>query len=168
MKVYREKSWEGEILSEYFSEDFTSFTVNTFNGLPIDLRRELRDTLREKGVYVRQGSNVKIAESLYQAVHDDLQWPKDESEKAYETGPSSNSANATNLVRSVQIRHALNDTDIKNISNLVRTYNRDEKKYSGRPDDNFERKLAIFKERCNQTELSHSRLLAVFSIMLTG
>lgn len=56
-----------------FFENFMSFTKNDFNGLLVDLKRELRDTQRERGVYVPKRRNVKLAESLHQAVHDNLQ-----------------------------------------------------------------------------------------------
>lgn len=41
-------------------------------------------------------------------------------------------------------------------------------KYSGSPSENFNRKLALFEERCEQNEITGEQRIKAFSIMLCG
>ena len=68
--TYGKRKWKRDTLEEYFVEDFQDFTVDDFSNLPQLLRRDLRDHLRENGVMIPKGRNIKIAEALHRAVLD--------------------------------------------------------------------------------------------------
>jgi len=69
----RTTEWKNELLKEFFKEDFNSFTQPMFRGLPLDIRRDLRQHLREHGVFVPIGANISTPVALMRAVHEDLQ-----------------------------------------------------------------------------------------------
>ena len=76
MKVYQEEGYDSDSLSEYYAEDFESFSVDDFSKLTQMTRRNLRDYLRSHGVFVPKGRGVKIAEALHTVVHTELEWPE--------------------------------------------------------------------------------------------
>ena len=61
-------TWTGDTLSEYFTDEFQEFSIKDFAGLPNSLRRELRDYLLKKGVYVRKVCSIQISNALYELV----------------------------------------------------------------------------------------------------
>ena len=81
MDLYNKMGWKNNDLSEYYAEDFKDLTLNDFEGLPATLRRNLRNTLRENGVYIPKGRSTKIAQALYQVVQEDLAWPADDPDR---------------------------------------------------------------------------------------
>ena len=61
---YRRMEWEGSTLSEYFADDFSTFTAAHFASIPNNDRRILRDFLRKRKVYVKKGRGSLIADAL--------------------------------------------------------------------------------------------------------
>lgn len=56
--------WRTDTLSEYFAHDCKDVTVEDFKNLDPDARCELRDPLRNRGVYVPKGRNILISDGL--------------------------------------------------------------------------------------------------------
>ena len=54
------------------------------------------------------------------------------------------------------------------LSSMMKSYAYESHKYSGSLRDNFEKKLKIFEERCEQCGISESEKPKAFSLMLTG
>jgi len=75
--VYRQKKWRDADLSEYYAEDFCNFTTEHFEQCDKDTIRDLRDHLRQHGVYVRKGRGCPIAKELHAAIETELEWPED-------------------------------------------------------------------------------------------
>jgi hypothetical protein len=76
--VYKQKKWRDADLSEYYAEDFHNFTREHFEQCNKDTVRDLRDHLRQYGVYVRKGRGCPIAKELHTAMETELEWPKDD------------------------------------------------------------------------------------------
>jgi len=82
ISVYEGMTWKrAEDLVDYYADDFKDFTRDTFNICPIDVQKRLRDCLRERGVYVRKGRRIQVANELHKAVHEDSPWPDDDPDK---------------------------------------------------------------------------------------
>ena len=77
LKVYksRKDEWNGEILKEYFKEDFEDFTLEMFKNMPRNLRRDLRHHLSKNGVYVPMGVGIHIATALFEVLTKNLKEP---------------------------------------------------------------------------------------------
>eukprot|EP00171_Calliarthron_tuberculosum_P004960 IDg4960t1 len=93
LQLYRTKRWEGKTLAEYFADDFEPFTENDYKGLKKVTRRDLRDFLREHGVFVPKGIGVQIPGALLRACCNHPPWPPDDPdtpkfEERAEEGPS--------------------------------------------------------------------------------
>lgn len=71
-KLWRDKSWKGDILSEYYAEDFKSFSQDNFSALPEMVKRDLRDLLGERGVYLPKRRNVLNADALRRVIDEEL------------------------------------------------------------------------------------------------
>lgn len=71
----RNKQWKNEDLSDYFADDCLSYTTDEFKLLDGEVRPKLRDLPRSRGVYVRKGRNIYIANALYEVVQDEIPWP---------------------------------------------------------------------------------------------
>lgn len=182
----------GATLSEYFSEDFASFDAGMFTRVAKNDRRLLRDLLRKRGVYVRKGRGICISDALQELIQEHRPWPDDEdtSECLVPPGrgnlPSRNSP-STELPRPDSTRpdhRGMRNTAPEesnsnqrsdsspphrsNISNLSKTYYNDKDRYSRLPTDNFDRKLCLFNERCDQSSVPENEKKRAVSIMLTG
>jgi hypothetical protein len=82
ISVYEGMVWRrAEDLVDYYYDDFKNFTRDTFSTCPIDVQKQLRDCLRERGIYVRKGRGIQIANELHKAVHEDSPWPDDDPDK---------------------------------------------------------------------------------------
>lgn len=153
------------MLSEYFAEDLANFNENNFKSISTMLRRELRDILRARGVYVPKGRDILIADALFRVLQNELPWPDDDDDapdgievvKQPEAAPSTSHHHGTNI----------SDAS-KAIANISKSYNRDEDRYNGKENDNFEHKVWIFKERCDQNAIDEVERSKAFSIMLYG
>ena len=71
----RKDDWNGEILKEYFYQDFEDFTLEMFTNMPRELRRDLRQHLSKNGMYVPMGVGIHIAIALFEVVTKNLSEP---------------------------------------------------------------------------------------------
>lgn len=195
---YKHMDWKGDSLSEYFADDFANFTVDNFASIPNNSRRTMRDLLRKRGVYVRKGRGVLISEALMEVVKEDLPWPNNERESGEhsqiapnvnqtherETGSGEertrtdsqqqgmNNGNDTRSNTGNKDDRHHNNAQVSynrsNISNLSKAYYSDGDRYNGLPTDNFDRKLCLFEERCDQASVPNEDKQRAFSIMLAG
>lgn len=116
-------------MSEYFADDFKEFSANDFVGLSIDLRRDLREALRERRFYLPKGRNIKIADALHQAANEELLWHSHDNEQSitvplydnlvltrhsHESDPLHHEEHHVKL----QQKHT-NEPDERNIGNLI-------------------------------------------------
>ena len=77
LALYRKRKdeWVGELLLEYFKEDFEDFTLEMFKNLPRDSRRDLRQHLTKHRVYVPIGVGINIATALHDVLTKNLSAP---------------------------------------------------------------------------------------------
>lgn len=74
--------WRTDTLSGYFADNFRDFTVEYFKMIDPDARRELRDLLRNRGVYAPKGRNMLIPDGLYAYVQEYIPWPTNYDEQS--------------------------------------------------------------------------------------
>lgn len=86
-KNYHAQEWYNESVSEHFVNDLWTYTVEDFAAIDSDTRRNLRDLLRHRGVFVPKGGNIIIAQALFQIVQEDLRWTDNDSEKPSDRSP---------------------------------------------------------------------------------
>lgn len=77
LSTYKMRGWKTDDLAEFYHEDFESFTAIDFDRIPRQLRRDLREHLRDNGVYAPKGHGVNIAKALHLALLYPP-WPKSE------------------------------------------------------------------------------------------
>ena len=75
-RYYYERNTQSH--EEYFLQDFQGWNEAAFNRLSPTLLTELREILREKGVYIPKRRGLPIAKALVQALTEELEWPEDE------------------------------------------------------------------------------------------
>lgn len=76
VSIYQKIDYRDESLSEFFSGDFKSYTVENFTIIPHLILREFRDTIRKAGLCVPKRLYVKIPEIFHQVVQNDIPWPR--------------------------------------------------------------------------------------------
>lgn len=54
--MHKRKTWKDDDLSEYFADDFRLYTSEDFKLHNTEIRRDLRDLLRNRDVYVPKGT----------------------------------------------------------------------------------------------------------------
>lgn len=59
--------------------------MDDLSALDKDLRKNMRDLLRKRGVYVRKDRNVVIAKALYHVIQEELSWRNDDPERPLST-----------------------------------------------------------------------------------
>lgn len=154
LRSYRwHTQWRQETLLKYFADDFRPFTVDDFKMISSDQRRNLRDLLCERGVYVPKGRNVFIADALHMVVQEDLPWPEEKLQHVIETETPSTkhpNQNAQEGPASSQQDEPTHDAEAKlpeknekptpcvNMGNLFKAYSKEEDCYSDRTTVNFE------------------------------
>ena len=168
--------------SVYFADDFQKFAREDFAALPNSLRRELRDYLLKKDVYVRKGRSIQISNALYELVHTPASAPSQRSVSfapdvttiSLQDNDGNNPTQERTSNRNAE-RHGYHTTsysyitrNTKNISSLYRAYSGRSDCYNGSHADDLDGKLALFDERCEQAEVYRSSKLAAFSIMFEG
>ena len=182
LSTYRRMDWTDKTLSEYFADDFKPFTLEHMNAIPNNDRRVMRDLLRKRGVFVRKGRGVLIADALYEVVQTDVPWPDGESTDVDPPGGDDNSRRGDQPSRTPNKDDDANSNSQRKpagpngnsggssngISNLAKAYHFDADRYSGMPTDNFDRKLCLFHERCQQSNVAADSKHLAFSIMLAG
>lgn len=124
IQLYKLRGFCNDTLSDYFAEHFKSYSETRFAELKASTRRELCDVLSSQDVYVRKGCTVLLAAVLREVVQNDVPWPEDDSELP------SNQRNLTpitsNEKHSTRISTGKSSRTLKYISNLEKTYTRDE------------------------------------------
>jgi hypothetical protein len=90
LSIYKEKGWKGFDLWESFVDDFESFTKDILSDLGKDRLKEIRDYLRENGVYIRKEARKSIADGLLGAIHEPTpsKWPTDDPDDDPTDGPT--------------------------------------------------------------------------------
>jgi len=79
--TYEGRKWRNDTLSEIFALDFEHLEQETFDACRRDLIQDLREILRQRGVYVRKGRGVKVAKELAAVVQAEIPWPEDDPER---------------------------------------------------------------------------------------
>lgn len=162
--LYKSKGWCSDTLSEYFVDDFKSFSEADFAERSARTRRKLCHVLRRQGVYVKKGCNVLIATALHEVVQNEISWPEDDIEAP------SNQQNWTipPTDRNNMNRPSASETysTSRDISSMSKAWKRDEEGFPGKEGDKFERKVKIFNERCTQSGLDEADKPKAVSIML--
>lgn len=69
------RHWKADTLAECSADDFARFSPDDFKLLNGDFRRELRDLLRNCGVYVPKGRGVLLPDGLYAFVKENFPCP---------------------------------------------------------------------------------------------
>lgn len=192
---YRAQEWNGSSLSEYFAEDFASFSIDDFATVDSDTRRNLRDLLRKRGVFVPKGRNIQISVSLHSVVQNDLPWPVEDEERPVVAAVLDHNDNP-DVIRSAQLSNPSRDENRQeslpettdaildngktpednsgktwrrgSMANLFKAYGGEHDKFSGSTVDNFDRKFMLFVERCDQADIPAEDRHRAFSMMLTG
>ena len=187
---------KGPCLEDGLWDWFEPFNQEDFLALPQQQRIELRDYLRNNGVYVSHGRGIQIGKALYQAVQEGpLPWPEDDPlrpdipRKAEVKPPSASwdprpydprdgkgprgvpvTENPTTSFPPTSFNpqdQRAPSTDLsRNIGNLAKLYS-EEEKYSGATDDDFDSKSSIFAIRCRQMGIMEDQHMAIaFPVML--
>ena len=176
LHTYKEKQWSEETLDEYFADDFRDYSEEDFAQLPQLLRRDIRDLLLERGVWVEKGRNIRIADALFRAVHDEGEggnWNEATNATPPQEGGYSEATartrrdSAGNVHVSTDSYHRRSPSN-GNIPQLFKAYVGEKDKFNGSVTDNFERKYKLFEERCEQAAISEDDMLRAFSVMLCG
>lgn len=69
-----EKGWKYTFLSEYHEDNFKAFSKRDFSVLVNVTRRDHRDHLRNKGVFVPTGRAIGTSQSLFSVVIEEISW----------------------------------------------------------------------------------------------
>jgi hypothetical protein len=191
ISVYERKTWKrAEDLVDYYADDFKDFTRDAFNTCPVDVQKRLRDCLRERGVYVRKGRGIQVANELHKAVHEDSPWPDDDPDKPeqvlratgasapYDVRPLAQSVEpraATPLVPQLRARERSAAPETadptsagRELANLAKLYGSVDMKYGGEPFDSLSYKYTIFMDLCDRADVPQGALLKAFPTMLKG
>lgn len=187
---YTSQAWKGSSLSEFFADDFNEFTIEDFRSIDANIRRNLRDHLRLNGVYVPKGRTIQIANALHAVVDNHLEWPENDPDKPSESWENTDGRNiASGPINPIQAHQRdgssegtnsrstapenrgdeenQNQTTRRcNLSSLFKAYSGNADRYSGSTTDNFERKFAIFHEKCDKSDITGEKRRKAFSIML--
>ena len=176
--VYKQKKWRDADLSEYYAEDFHNFTREHFEQCSKDTTRDLRDHLRQYGVYVRKGRGCPIAKELYAAMETELEWPEDDPDhptRQCNTTPKATPAphdrEEPPRTRERTYGYEHEDTGVRHgygreLANLAKMYSSNDDKYSGNPGDSFNYKYSIFLNYCEQVDIPREALPRAFPNML--
>jgi hypothetical protein len=180
----------GTELYDEWKAGFVNFTAATF-GLNRNSAKQLRDLLRENGLYIRKGRNS--AKELESALSNPEEWPEYDKERPawmqlrqqiLKAQPRSRSASPQTMPQrniSPRARPAIptpqyNEQDNQNqtrdsgrnsnLANLAKIHT-DEQKYSGDSDAfDYLYKYRIFLDLCERTEVPREMYLKAFPMML--
>ena len=74
---YKEKEWKDYNLQEGFLDDYCSFTLKTFWNCDINTIKDIREHLRQNGVYVRKSCGMEVAKILFKLLQENepAKWP---------------------------------------------------------------------------------------------
>jgi hypothetical protein len=74
---YKEKHWKDYDLWEGFLDDYCSFTLETFWNYDINTIKDIREHLRQNGVYVQKSRGIEVAKILFKLLQENepAKWP---------------------------------------------------------------------------------------------
>lgn len=175
LKNYQKQGWIGSSLSKLFSDDFASFTIEELRHVDSHTRWNLRNLLREPGVFAPQGRSKPIANSLFLVVQEEIPWLEDGLKKPavkeqifanstiQQKGHPSMSRKAGeslkeqpaeaiaigegNMVFENTVPELVPHWKQGIMVNLFKAHSDDSDKYGGSSSDNFGRELMLFLER---------------------
>ena len=78
LQHWEERKKKGSALQDDLWDCFDPYTLEDFQALSQELRESLREHLRRNGIYVPRRRGYSVAKALYEASHDDLEWPEDD------------------------------------------------------------------------------------------
>ena len=67
---YKEKEWKDYDLWEGFFDDYCSFTLETFRNCDINTIKDIREHLRQNGVYVRKSRSIEVVKILFELLQE--------------------------------------------------------------------------------------------------
>lgn len=181
---YKQMDRLSDTPSESFADDISAFTTEDFTNVPSNGRASMRDLLRTRGVYVRKGSGVTIANALFKVVKKDIPWPKNEKSEHIDENKTKqwhenkesrkgtwkcDSKQGAELSRRESILKIYNSKSRYNgIINLLKSYHYDSFRYSYLSTENLDHNLCLFGERCDRAFVPNNEKSRAFSILLTG
>lgn len=133
----------------------------SFFGPIVDInRRRLRDLLRNQGVLVAKGCNINIVNALIEAPQTEVSSPNNEAPESAIVLPNSATINAPTVLPQGPIIEGVdqaykgeNRGFVNNVGNLLQAYSSDYKQYDGSIHNSFERKCALYTNRCKKSQL---------------
>lgn len=193
-KVYEETpKWKESELSAYFHEDFGTFSEEMFGLMSHDIKRKLRNILRERGVYVNTDRNVGTHVHLWNTAQKELEWPEHDSNPLQPASkrrdPSTTQPQNTNRrsieTRSTPIQEETEDTEEEEVEDgqtpvtdthlsrnetaVMYAYTKNHAgKFEGDMTDNLDLKLQMFHDKCDKAKLPMESRHLLFSEMLSG
>jgi len=186
--IYRNR--ENEDLWQIFHEDFEGFTFDIFRLGHRIVVRELREQLVIQGVWVRgpRGS-ISYAKTLQDCLDETTpaDWTEEAIKERHKLIQSTTSNSITQLPQNsssparqtrqpyqpytqfpIPERGDRGSTQAKLLTDLMKIYNNDDKKYGGEEYDILDVKLQVFYDCCSKIGLSDTQYYSAFSIMLKG
>lgn len=163
--------WHDESLSKYFVDDFASFTEENFGTIPNSSILIMYDLLPKRGVYVRKGRGVLIADAFLEVLKEETPCPENErgsteqpnnarngdpacdresvSEEehrrtdSHHAGMRNENENRSNTGNNNDQQHNTGRgySNRSNIGNISKAYNPDADRYSVFTTYNFDRKI---------------------------
>lgn len=83
---YIDEDLTEEMLAEACVEDFSEFGIDTWNAVTKESRRSLRNFLHQRGVFVKHGNSIKMANALEDFIRKGFfNWPDDEPRPRHNT-----------------------------------------------------------------------------------
>ncbi|KAI1003013.1 hypothetical protein K3495_g5191 [Podosphaera aphanis] len=191
MEEYKRRKFRDNSLWEAIGDDFEGWTREMFEKANKHCLRELRDLLRENGVFLQKGRLISIAGELEKVVSEPKpqEWTLEQIREQMQEKFNSRYSRLAYLSsflpdQSVSVHNFDGPGEKKEfpqliylqtsasgifgreIDELVKIYKSDFK-YSGRK-DNFEHKLGIFYDLCRKTGVPPDYFGDTFSTMLKG
>ncbi|KID80949.1 hypothetical protein MGU_11643 [Metarhizium guizhouense ARSEF 977] len=167
---YDESEYQGELLWQYFKDDFSHWTEVAFQKGHSHLVREFRDFLRERSVYCTRDGGA-VSTSLMQVIREITQsaWPLEEVNKQKHRGIRDASQDTEPAPTPRDQPRTPDNQDIiaKKITDLNKLYT-DHEKYSGKLYDFFQTKLILFKDKCQRINMPEEGLAKALPTMLRG
>lgn len=168
--VYRNRhDWKGDLLLEFYQEDFEKFTQPMFRGLPYDLRRDLRTHLISKGVKVPTGQNISIPHSLFHVLSAELTDSPQPTE--IENGPRQQIPEVnSNAPRTTPDGSGSTSSQGSSyaLSSVMKAYSSPRDKFTGALSDNLDKKLTLFVKRCELSGVPEWDRTRALWLMLEG
>jgi hypothetical protein len=189
---YRSSFYTDYKLWECFREDFEDWTLNTWKLGSTRVVRELRDFLRRNGVYVIKNGTL-IANNIHNIITnpEEPTWTQEEIQKQMNNEPNtnlfSNEGNFNskrnplrkpNSIHIPPLGDSSNDGKDKDlpageipsreVTNLMKIYQDEEKKFGGELYDILGTKLQVFQDCCNKVGIQRHQYHHAFSVMLKG